>query len=101
MNKPALGTSQGPMLEAHPPRSDALNYHARLALRTARSLDLAGRQPIGKLSVWHGANLRLSCPGVDFKSGFHKLRGWNRSFPLRLQPQLDQAAPSAEPLAQR
>ena len=43
VNEPALGTLQGPMLKPQPPGNDALNCHAGLALRTARSLDFAWR----------------------------------------------------------
>jgi hypothetical protein len=68
IDKPALDTSQGPMFETRPPRSDALDSDAGLALRTARSLSFAWRQLIGKLSVRHSTNLRLLCPGVDLKS---------------------------------
>jgi hypothetical protein len=56
------------MFETRPPRSDALDSDAGWAPRTARSLNFAWRQLIGKLSVRHNPNLRLLCPGVDLKS---------------------------------
>jgi hypothetical protein len=65
MNEPALGTSQGPIFKTATPRSDVLDSHLGLALRTARPLGLAWRQPIGELSVRHSGNLLPLCPGVD------------------------------------
>jgi hypothetical protein len=62
------------MFETRPPRSDALDSDAGLALRTARSLGFAWRQLIGKLSVRHSTNLRLLCPGVDLKSPAQRLK---------------------------